>query len=121
MTITTSYLAGDDGEAIDLADVVSDRIQTAEAALAQLTEPSRTANFVGCSNGPTATATGSAVSTAARPRSPPFHHIGDRRECPQLWRSKLPQRRGSPSQRTAHPVGSSGFPAVGWNCLFWRL
>jgi hypothetical protein len=41
MTITTSYLACDDGEAIDLADVVSDRIQAAEAALAQLTEPRR--------------------------------------------------------------------------------
>jgi hypothetical protein len=45
MTITTSSLVRDGGKAIDF---VSDRIQAAEAALAQLTQPSRTINFVGC-------------------------------------------------------------------------
>jgi hypothetical protein len=35
-------------------DFVSDRIQAAEAALAQLTQPSRTTNFVGCSEAPVA-------------------------------------------------------------------
>ena len=39
----------DGGEAV----IVSDRIQAAEGALAQLTEPSRTTNIVGCSEGPT--------------------------------------------------------------------
>jgi hypothetical protein len=39
MTITTSYLVRDGGAAVDF---VSDRIQTAEAAPVQLTEPSRT-------------------------------------------------------------------------------
>src|SRR5271166_3754190 len=48
---TTSSLVRDGGKAIDF---VSDRIQAAEAALAQLTQPSRTTNFVGCSEGPIA-------------------------------------------------------------------
>ena len=49
MTITTSSLVHDGGKATDF---VSDRIQAAEAALAQLTQPSRTTNFVGCSEAP---------------------------------------------------------------------
>ena len=113
MTITTSYLACDDGEAIDLADVVSDRIQAAEAALAQLTEPSRTISFVGCSDGPTATATGSAVSQKASRWNAPL--ASRRSSLEQGWNC------GSRSERAAHPVGSSGLPAVGWNCLFWRM
>jgi hypothetical protein len=41
-------------DALVAVDFVSDRIQAAEAAPVQPTEPSRTTNFVGCSEGPTA-------------------------------------------------------------------
>src|SRR5262252_6239747 len=104
MTITTSSLVHDGGKAIHF---VSDRIQAAEAALAQLTQPSRATNFVGCSEAPIArqaahVQAGLAEIAAARTLSPPFQHIGDRRECAQLSQCDLAQRSGSRSQRAAH-------------------
>src|SRR5215472_2962785 len=124
MTITTSSLVHDGGKAIDF---VSDRIQAAEAALAQLTQPSRTNNFAGCSEAPIARQAAYAVQAglaeiaAARPLSPPFPHIGVRRECAQLSHCDLPQRSGSRRQRAVHQVCSYGLPAVGRNSLFCRL
>src|SRR5271166_1945246 len=121
---TTSSLVRDGGKAIDF---VSDRIQAAEAALAQLTQPSRTTNFVGCSEGPIARQAAHAVQAglaeiaAARPLSPPFQHIGDWRECAQLTRCDLPQRSGSPSYRAVHRVCSYGLPAVAGIPFFCRL
>ena len=64
MTNTTSYLSRDGGEALDF---VSDQTQAAEGALAQLTEPSRTTNFVGCSEGPTARQDAQLVAAQVRP------------------------------------------------------
>src|SRR5690348_8671999 len=124
MTITTSSLVHDGGKAIDF---VSDRIQAAEAALAQLTRPSRTTNFVGCSEAPItrqaahAVQAGLAEIAAARPLSPAFEHIGDRRECAQLSHCDLPQRSGSRRQRAVHQVCSYGLPAAAGIPFFCRL
>jgi len=65
MTNTTSYLSRDGGEALDF---VSDQTQAAEGALAQLTEPSRTTNFVGCSEGSTARQDAQLVAAQVQPR-----------------------------------------------------